>query len=118
MVDSRRKRKAGESYLECALRETREEFCGRGLVPPELEAMNRNPDTPPVGIQAPGWPFFRWKTFLIELEARPPLADWPVGYKCEFLEVAWFPADGLPEDIHPFLRWTLSCLRDRLSESK
>ncbi|RME91942.1 MAG: NUDIX hydrolase [Candidatus Hydrogenedentota bacterium] len=86
------------SFLQCAVRETREELGKHPIVEQELEAWLQKEAT---GEKIPSFSIpliaFQWKTFYVYLPEKPN--DWP-KYFHEFFEVSWFALDALPQKTY------------------
>ncbi len=108
-------RRYTESFLECARRETEEEFCRGELFTTGRTLWRRladvlPPDFSPESLPPPWtvWrPYFRWHTYLVRLRARP--TGWPVLDTWEFSRSEWWRTDLLPGNTYVYacraLRW-------------
>lgn len=82
----------GETPVQNATREATEE----GFAP--LTAID--PDVTPV-FRIPLLHFFDWSTFLVRLEQKRDLRQWPTKkFRYEFSEVSSSDAKALPENTH------------------
>lgn len=93
---------SGETFTQCLIREVEEEI-GIALSPEEVEmvhAMHRNSGTVNNGNRMDM--FFVARKWKGDIENKEP-------DKCD--DVSWFDLDDLPENIIPYIRHALKCIR-------
>ena len=102
-----------ESFAHAAAREVTQE----ALLPPGLSEQLLLGALVRHRPKRFSWGVWSWRTFFVELDAKPPLSAWPsrrARHSHEWQECRWFPANALPAPLHRLMPATLEALRKRL----